>query len=122
MADNVHTITVRSYSTGIQGRAIANSRNHHMVIDDGVPGEEIGAAEAFLSGISGCAVTLISRVARDRGVPLSWVDAVIEADRDNAADPIHPDVTVYHAIRMRIELTGVDDDQAQELVAAYRSR
>ena len=115
MADNVHTITVRSYSTGTQGRAIANSRNHHWVIDDGVPGEEIGAAEAFLSGISGCAVNLISRVAREAGAPLSWVDAVIEADRDNAADPIH-------AIRMRIELTGVDDDQAHELVAAYQNR
>ena len=50
MADNVHTITVRSYSTGTQGRAIANSRNHHWVIDDGVPGEEIGAAEAFPIG------------------------------------------------------------------------
>ena len=122
MADNVHTITVRSYSTGTQGRAIANSRNHHWVIDDGVPGEEIGAAEAFLSGISGCAVNLISRVARETGAPLSWVDALIEADRDNAADPIHPDVTVYNAIRMRIELTGVDDDQAHELVAAYQNR
>ena len=61
--------TVRSYSTGTLGRAICNSRNHHWVADDS-GGEELGAGEFFLSGLSACAVNMIERVAREEERPL----------------------------------------------------
>ena len=59
---------VRSYSTGTLGRAICNARNHHWVADDS-GGEEIGAGELFLGGISACAVNMIERVAREEERP-----------------------------------------------------
>ena len=55
---------VRSYSTGTLGRAISNARNHHWVADD-AGGEELGAGEFFLSGITACAVNMIERIASE---------------------------------------------------------
>ena len=56
MAELALAYKVRSYSTGTLGRSICNARNHHWVADDS-GGEEIGAGELFLSGISACAIS-----------------------------------------------------------------
>jgi len=126
MQQSVRTTTVRSYSSGTPGRALCNARNHHWVVDDydynGGPGEEVGAGEAFLSGITACAVNMLERLAREGGMPLKWTDVTAEASRDSHAPPVHEGLSVYHSIHMSIELTGVDDDQAQELVGTYKRR
>ena len=72
---------VRSYSTGTLGRAICNARNHHFVAD-GSGGEEVGAGELFLSGITACAVNMVERIAHDEQIPVNWMDVSIEAYRD----------------------------------------
>ena len=126
MEQSVRITKVRSYSSGTAGRALCNARNHHWVVDDydynGGPGEEVGAGEAFLSGITACAVNMIERLAREGGMPLKWTDVTAEASRDSQAPPVHEGLSVYHAIHMNIELTGVDDDQAQDLVGTYKRR
>ena len=61
---------VRSYSTGTPGRAICNARTHHFVADDS-GGEEVGAGELFLSGITACAVNMLERVAKERNIEVT---------------------------------------------------
>ncbi len=124
--DRYSKTLVRSYSTGTPGRALVNARNHHFVVDGpsyaGSPGEEIGSGEAFLAGIVSCAVNMVERLARESQIPLQWVNVTAESVRDNEAAPLYEDVSVFNQMHMNFELTGIDDDQAQELVAAYRRR
>ena len=126
MEERVRVTKVRSYSSGTPGRALCNARNHHFVVDDygynSGPGEEIGAGEAFLSGISACAVNMLERLAREDQVPLKWTDVTVEATKDLDAAPIHENLSVYDAVHMHFELTGVDEDQGQKLVETYKRR
>ena len=107
------TSSARSYSSGTQGRSIANVRTQHYVIDDadysGGPNEAITAAEAFLSGITACAVLMLERMARERDIPLIWSDI----------SEVH---AAYDSVRMRFELTGPSEEQARELVEVYKRR
>ena len=97
MEEQVRTTRVRSYSSGTPGRAICNARNHHFVVDDydynGGPGEEIGAGEAFLSGITACAVNMLEKLARESRMPLKWTDVSVEATRDSRAAPVHENLS-----------------------------
>ena len=110
---------VRSYSTGTLGRAICNARMHHFVADD-ANGEEVGAGELFLSGITACAVNMVERLANEGSVPLDWMDVDAESWRD--PDKPTADLTIYDAIRVSFEMWGVDDDQAHELVETWKRR
>ena len=127
MAEERFRVTkVRSYSSGTPGRSICNTRNHHFIVDEpgyvGGPGEEVTSSEAFLSGIVSCAVNMLGRLSRESEMPLKWADVTIEGTRDTEAPPIHEGLSVFDSVHMRFELTGLDDDQAQELVATYQQR
>lgn len=104
---------VRSYSTGTLGRAISSARNHHWVADDS-GGEEVGAGEFFLSGISACAINMVEKIALD------WMDVSVEAYRD--PDKAAGELSVYDDIRVHFEMWGVDDDQGHELVEIWKRR
>lgn len=119
MAELSLAYQVRSYSTGTQGRAICNARTHHWVADDS-GGEEVGAGELFLSGISACAVNMVERLAREDRMPLDWMDVSVEAYRDPDKSP--GEVSVYDDIRVHFQMWGVDDDQGQRLVDTWKRR
>jgi uncharacterized OsmC-like protein len=110
---------VRSYSTGTLGRAICNARTHHFVADD-AGGEEVGAGELFLSGISACAVNMVERLAKQGSMPLQWMDVSVEAYRD--PDRVLHEITVYDAIRVHFEMWGVQDAHAEGLVETWKRR
>ena len=110
---------VRSYSTGTLGRAICNARNHHFVAD-GSGGEEVGAGELFLSGITACAVNMVERIAHDEQIPVNWMDVSIEAYRDPAKE--QASITVYDDIKVHFQIWGLDDDQGQYLVDQWKMR
>jgi uncharacterized OsmC-like protein len=110
---------VRSYSTGTLGRAICNTRTHHFVADDS-GGEEVGAGEFFLAGISACAVNMVERLAKEQQIPLQWMDVGVEAYRDTTKPP--GELSVYDAIRVHFEMWGVSKDQADSLVATWKRR
>ena len=118
------TSEARSYSSGTRGRCITNVRSNHFVVDDadysGGPHEAITAAEAFLSGVTACAVLMVERVARDREIPLSWIDVTAEASRDR--DTAREGHSVYDQVRMSFQVTGPDEAQAAELVDVYKRR
>ena len=110
---------VRGYSSGTPGRAICNSRNHHLVADD-VDGDELGAGELFLSGIAACAVNMVERVAKDEEIPVNWMDVSVAAYRD--PDKVPGERSVYDDVRVHIQIWGVDDDQGQHLVDVWKQR
>ena len=119
MAELSLAYAVRSYSTGTLGRSICNARNHHWVADDS-GGEEIGAGELFLSGISACAVNMIERVAKEEGRPLDWMDVSVEAYRD--MDAPEGDRTLYEDIKIHLQMWGVSDEDGASLVDTWKRR
>ena len=112
---------VAARSTDVFGRVLCSTRDHHFVIDgpvqNGAPGEEVTPAEAFLAGIAACAVELIQSFEP----ALESVHVEIEGvlDRDN---PVREDVTVFNSIRLRIQLEGVEPDEAERLVERFKGR
>ena len=119
MAELSLAYAVRSYSTGTLGRSICNARNHHWVADDS-GGEEIGAGELFLSGISACAVNMIERLASEGEIPLDWMDVSFEAYRDMDAEPAER--TLYEDIRIHFQMWGIADSDGENLVDTWKRR
>ena len=116
-APGVKIDTVRSYSTGTPGRALNSARHNHFVLDSpSGPNEALTNGEAFLSGVSSCGVTLIEKYAADNGIPLQSMQAVIEGVRSNA------EPNRFQAVNVKFELRGVDQVQAEHLVATWQDR
>jgi uncharacterized OsmC-like protein len=112
---------VDARSTDVFGRVLCSTRDHHFVIDgpvhNGAPGEEVTPAEAFLAGVAACAVELIQSFEPS----LTSVRAAVEGvlDRDN---PVREDVTVFNSVRLRVQLEGVEPDEAERLVERFKGR
>ena len=117
MTEDTKVDLVRSYSSGMPGRALNQARMHHFVLDSpSGPNEALTNSEAFLAGISSCGVTLIERHARDTGVPVTGMEVTI-AGRRSRADP-----TRFQRIDVRFDIRGVDRRQAEALVETWRTR
>jgi len=120
VAEELIVTRVQSRSTGIPGRSLNSVRNHHFVIDEpaygGGPGEEITPAEAFLAGVSGCAVLLVEAFAREWGLPLARAEVDIAGVRraDSPQD--------FQRVEMRFRLYGVGREEARRLVEGYQGR
>jgi uncharacterized OsmC-like protein len=115
----------RGRSTDTFGRVLISASDQHLIVDgpvqNGCPGEAITPAEMFLSGVAACGVELIQVLARQQNVPLQSVSAEIEASQDPAA-PVRPDVNLFNSVRIHLELGGVSQDQAQDLVERFKRR
>jgi uncharacterized OsmC-like protein len=117
MTEGVKIDTVRSYSSGLPGRALNQARTHHFVLDSpSGPNEALTNGEAFLAGISTCGVTLIEKHAKDTGAPVTRMEVVIDGVR-SLADP-----TRFQHIDVRFQIEGVDQAQAEALVETWKSR
>jgi uncharacterized OsmC-like protein len=115
--DGVKTDTVRSYSSGVPGRALNTARMHHFVLDSPTgPNEALTNSEAFLAGISSCGVTLIEKHARDAGVAVTRMEVTIDGVR-RIADP-----TRFQTIDLRFRIHGVTQAEAEELVEVWKGR
>lgn len=122
---DVRRYAVQARSTDLFGRVLCSARNHHFVVDgpaqNGCPGEELLPPEIFLGGVAACGVELLHVIARERGAPLAAAVCAIEGEVDRAR-PVRPDVTVFNRVRMEFQLRGVTEEQAQQLVEAFRAR
>jgi len=119
MAELSLAYSVRSYSSGTFGRSICNARNHHWIADDS-GGEELGAGEFFLSGISACAINMVERLAREDEMPLDWMDVSVKAYRDPDKEP--GERTVYDDIEIHFKMWGVSDADGETLVDIWKRR
>lgn len=122
--------SLRRYTTGARstdtfGRVLISARDQHLISDgplqNGCPGEAITPAEMFLSGVAACGVELIQVLARQLEVPLTSVTARIEATQDPSAPP-RQDVTIFNAVRIDLELSGVTPEQGSDLVERFKRR
>lgn len=115
----------RAKSTDTFGRVLVSARDQHLIVDgpaqNGCPGEAIGPAELFLSGVAACGVELIHVLAKDSGIPLRSVAATIEASQDRS-NPVRPDVSLFNTVRINFELGGVTREQGDDLVTRFRQR
>jgi uncharacterized OsmC-like protein len=117
MSEGVKVETVRSYSSGLAGRALNQARHQHFILDSpSGPNEALTNGEAFLAGISSCGVTLIEKFAEETGVPVKRMDVTIEGIR-SVAEPNR-----FQAINVGFTIAGVDQGQAERLVETWRER
>jgi len=107
------------------GRVLCSTREHHFVVDgpvqNGCPGEEVTPGELFLAAIAACGVELVQVFGRQEGVEVDGIHVGIEGDLD-LGDPVRPDVTVFRTVRLRFDLDGVDQDDAERLVERFKGR
>jgi uncharacterized OsmC-like protein len=113
-------------SSGMAGRALGRVRTNNFLVDDYAfapyngPGEEPGPAELFLSGITGCAVLMLERIARAEGLPLARVRASIEASRD--PDVVRDGPPVLDRARLTLAYAGLTREQAGQLTETFKGR
>jgi uncharacterized OsmC-like protein len=119
------TYQTRARSTDTFGRVLVSARDQHLIADgpvqNGCPGEAIGPAELFLSGVASCGVELIQVLAKEQNVPLRSLTATIQAMQDRTA-PVRPDVSLFNAVRVHFELSGVSHEQGTQLVDRFKAR
>ena len=113
------TYSTSTSSSGIHSRAITSTRGHHIIVDDH-GGEEWGAGELFLSGIGACAVNMIGRIASTEDIPLSWIQAEVDAYRD--PDKAEGEISVFDRIDVNIRMWGLDKAKGQEMVEKWKRR
>ena len=116
---------VKAYLTQNFQRCIVNARGHHFIVDGpayaGGPQEEIHPTEAFLAGIASCAALMVERLARAAEYPLQQAE-VETAARVIAEEQPRADLTVVTELEMDFSLKGVTEEQAEELVNAFKER
>ncbi len=116
---------VEARSTDVFGRVLCDCREHHFVVDgpvhNGCPGEEVTPAELFLAGIATCGVELVQVFAREEEVDLARVRVDISGDLE-PDNPVRQDVTLFNRVRMRFQLEGVTQDEAERLVTRFKGR
>jgi uncharacterized OsmC-like protein len=130
VAKSVSSSDVRQYaaearSTDTFGRVLCNARNHHFVVDgpaqNGCPGEAITPPEAFLTGVAACGIELLQVIARELGLPIPVARVRIEGTVDRG-HPVRSDVTVFNSVRLQFSISGVNRDQATDLVERFKKR
>lgn len=124
------TSDLRQYGAGARstdtfGRVMCSARQNHFVVDgpvwNGCPGEAVTPGELFLAGVASCAVELLHVIARERDVGLGTVTASIQGTIDRS-NPVRPDVALFNSVRLDLELEGVSERQAEELVETFKGR
>lgn len=112
VSSTVHTTTTR-----VHGRTLNSAREHHFIIDGPTkPGEEVFSMEAFLAGISSCAVHLFEDFAKEEGIPLQQADVTIEAFRKKDA------LNRFDHIDLTVAMVGPTRAQAEHLVERFKGR
>jgi hypothetical protein len=71
--------------------------------------DEVTTGEYFLTGLTGCAVNLLERVAKESDVPLRSLDVQAEGTyKRNSGEETR---TLFHEVKMQFQFLGVSDDQ-----------
>src|SRR5262249_6432923 len=122
---DIRQYQVTAASTQIFGRVLCGARNHHFIVDgpeqNGCPGEEVTPAEVFLSGVASCGVELVQVLAKGAGIPLQEINVTIQGNMDRSK-PVRPDVSLFNSVRLDFQMRGVNDQQARQLLDAFKGR
>ncbi len=122
---DVREYAARARSTDTFGRVMCNARDHYFVIDgpvqNGCPGEEVTPGEMFLAAVASCGVEMVQVIAKQQDVAVQAVSASIRGivDRGN---PVRTDFTVFNTVWLEFEIKGVNEEQGEQLVEAFKKR
>ncbi len=86
------------------------------------PNEEINPIDVLLSALPTCATFLCESVALEEGIPLHSVSVNLAGDFDHRGLCGEPVESGIQALRVRLNLTGSSEDQAQFLADAFQQR
>ncbi|HKW68457.1 MAG TPA: OsmC family protein [Terriglobales bacterium] len=121
----VRRYTVSAASTDTFGRVLCRARNHHVVVDgpeqNGCPGEEITPVEVFLAAVAACGVELMQVIARDEKLPLKKVAVEISSIQDRSR-PVRRDVSLFNSVHVKFRLDGVNQQEGERLIGAFKGR
>ncbi len=116
---------VSAASTAVLGRVLCSARNHHIIVDgptqNGFPGEEITPAELFLQAVAACGVELVQMLAARDEIAVQDISVKIHGILDRA-NPVREDYTVFNRVEVECKLTGVSQEQAEQLVEGFTRR
>jgi uncharacterized OsmC-like protein len=116
---------VRAESSTVFGRVLCGARNHHLVVDgpqqNGCPGEEVTPAELFLAGVACCGVELIQVLAKSAEIPLKSVNVGIVGMQDRSR-PVRNDISLFNSVRLKFRFTGINQQQASQLIDSFKGR
>jgi len=122
---DIREYDVTAGSTAIFGRVLCGARNHHFIVDgpeqNGCPGEEVTPAEIFLAGVACCGVELMQVLARSQEIPLKAIKVSIRGTMDRSK-PVRPDVSLFNSVRLHFKMSGINDQQASQLVTSFKGR
>lgn len=126
VAEGLATATVNMQMSNQPGRAIVSARGNHFVIDsvpplDG-PNEERNPLDLILGALGTCGSFVYEAAAKEMDIPLSGVVTSVESDLDPRGVKGYPINPRLRAFRVNIELAGVDQSQADELLEEFKSR
>ena len=127
-SDGVYSAAAETTTLPIKGRAVTRVRDRNFLVDDpdlpqyqNGPGEELGAVELFLAGVTTCATLMIHRIARAEGLDVPWVSVRMEGTRDMEA-PREPGPQALDSARMHFVYRGVTDELAAYLTDAFQNK
>ena len=127
-SDGVYTATAQSSTIGIKGRNITRIRDRNFLVDDpntpeydNGPGEELGAAELFVAGITTCATLMIERIARAKEIAYESVTVTMEGTRDMQMQRERGPQALDSA-RMKLVYRGVSQETAAYLTDAFQNK
>ena len=116
---------VQAGSTETPGRVLCNVRNHYIIVDgpvqNGFPGEEITPAELFLTAVASCGVELAQMLAIRDDISLKAINVKIHGILDRG-NPVRTDYTVFNNVQVECRLSGVTQEQAEQLVEGFTRR
>lgn len=126
--DPVYTARAQSVTIGIKGRNITRVREQNFLVDDPAsphydngPGEELGAAELFVAGITTCASLMLERIARAKEIAYESVTVSMEGSRNMVQERARGPQALDSA-RMHFVYRGVSDETAAYLTDAFQNK
>lgn len=107
--------TLNAQTTNVRGRFIVSGPGHHMISDAsltaGGPGEAMSALDLLIASVVVCIINVVSQ-SREGSSP-RHVEVYSRVERE-------PDDDGLGELTLEIFAEGVDEDLADELVAAYK--
>ena len=126
--DGIYTAKAQTSTLGSKGRNVTRVRDRNFLVDDpntpeydNGPGEELGAAELFVAGITTCATLMIERIARAESISYEHVTVTMEGTRDMRAKR-EPGPQALDSARLMFVYRGVSEETAAYLTDAFQNR
>ena len=113
-------VRIEALASHIAGRYLLTARHNVLVTDarasSGGPGVAVAAGELLLSSLASCSFGLIQEKAQELQWPLSGLQAEVLFERDTN------DSTRYARLELNIQAQGVEQAQAEQLLAYFTGK